>query len=46
MPLIRDHLAAVSGITTGDRLFMRMQEHAFHSPDAVRFLGVLLRKIR
>lgn len=46
VPLTRDHLAAVSGITADGRLFMQMQEHAFPSPDVVRFLGVLLRKIR
>jgi transposase len=45
VPLTHDHLAAISGITAAGRLFMQTQEDAFHSPDVVRFLRVLLRKI-
>jgi len=44
--LTRDHLAAISGITADGRLFMQTQAQAYRSPDVVRFLRVLLRKIR
>jgi transposase len=43
--LTRDHLAAMSGITPDGRLFMQIQEQAYRSPDVVRFLRMLLRKI-
>jgi transposase len=46
VPLTRDHLAAISGITADGRLFMQTQEQAYHSDDVVRFLRVLLRKTR
>jgi transposase len=42
----RGHLAAISGITPDGRLFMQTQDHAYRSPDVVRFLRLLLRKIR
>jgi transposase len=45
VPLTRDHLSAISGITPDGRLFMQTQAHAYHSDDVVRFLWVLLRKI-
>jgi transposase len=45
VPLTHDHLAAISGITPDGRLFMQTQEHAYRSPDVVRFLRLLLRKI-
>jgi transposase len=45
VPLSHDHLAAISGITPDGRLFMQTQDHAYRSPDVVRFLRVLLRKI-
>jgi len=45
VPLTRDHLAAISGITREGCLFMQMQDHAYRSPDVVRFLRLLLRKI-
>lgn len=45
LPLTRDHLAAISGITPDGRLFMQMQDHAYRSEDVVRFLRLLLRKI-
>jgi transposase len=45
VPLTHDHLAAISGITRDGRLFMQTQDHAYRSPDVVRFLRVLLRKI-
>lgn len=46
VPLTHDHLAAISGITPDGRLFMQTQERAYHSDDVVRFLRVLLRKVR
>jgi len=46
VPLTHDHLSAISGITPDGRLFMQTQEHAYRSPDVVRFLRLLLRKIR
>ena len=46
VPLTHDHLAAISGITADGRLVMQTQDHAYRSPDVVRFLRVLLRKIR
>src|SRR5262249_22455480 len=46
VPLTRDHLSAISGITADGRLFMQTQDHAYRSPDVVRFLRLLLRKIR
>jgi transposase len=45
VPLTHDHLTAISGITRDGRLFMQTQDHAYRSPDVVRFLRVLLRKI-
>jgi transposase len=45
-PLTRDHLAAIGGITPQGRLFLQTQEQAYHSTDVVRFLRVLLRKIK
>lgn len=46
VPLTHDHLAAISGITRDGRLFMQTQDHAYRSPDIVRFLRLLLRKVR
>jgi transposase len=45
VPLTRDQLAAISGITPDVRLLMRVQDHAYRSEDVVRFLQLLLRKI-
>lgn len=45
LPLSRDHLAVISGITPDDRLLMLVQERPFKSPDIVRFLKHLLRHI-
>jgi len=46
VPLTHDHLAASSGITPAGRLFMQTQERAYHADDVVRFLRLLLRKVR
>ncbi len=43
--LTHDHLAAIGGLTPDGRLFLQTQDHAYHAPDVVRFLRVLLRKI-
>jgi transposase len=46
VPLTRDHLSAIGGITPQGRLFLQTQEHAYHSEDVVPFLRVVWRKIR
>jgi transposase len=46
VPLTHDHLSAMSGITPDGRLFMQTQEQAYHSPEVVGFLRLLLRKIQ
>jgi len=43
--LTRDHLSVISAITLEGKLFMMEQERSFKSPDVVRFLKHLLRKI-
>jgi transposase len=45
VPLTRDHLSAISGITPDGRLLLSVQEQALRSPDVVRFLQHLLRHI-
>jgi transposase len=45
VPLSRDHLSAIGGITAQGRLFMQMQERAYRADDVVAFLRLLLRKI-
>src|SRR6185369_11015713 len=45
VPLSRDHLAVISGVTPAGRLLMLVQEHPYKSPDIVRFLKHLLRHI-
>jgi transposase len=45
LPLSRDHLAVISGITPAGRLLLMVQEHPYKSPDIVRFLQHLLRQI-
>jgi transposase len=45
LPLSRDHLAVISGITPDGRLLLHVQEHPYKSPDIVRFLKHLLRHI-
>jgi transposase len=44
--LTHDHLAAISGIPPDGRLFMHVQEEAYDAAAVVRFLRVVLRKIR
>jgi transposase len=38
VPLTRDHLSVISGITAAGRLLVRVQARAFKGPDIVRFL--------
>jgi transposase len=45
VPLTRDHLSAIGGLTLDGRLVMHIQDQAFKGPDVVRFLHLLLRKI-
>jgi transposase len=45
VPLSRDHLSAISGITDGGELLLAMQERAYKGVDVVRFLKYLLRHI-
>ena len=45
VPLTRDHLSAIGGITPDGRLFMQMQEHSYRAEHVVAFLRLLLRKI-
>jgi hypothetical protein len=35
VPLTRDHLSAISGITLDDRLFLLVQERPLRGPDVV-----------
>lgn len=46
VPLTRDHLSAISGITLGDRLLLLMQEQSLNGDKVVAFLKHLLRHIR
>ena len=45
VPLTRDHLSAIGGLTPQGRMFMQMQERAYRAEDVVAFLRLLLRKI-
>jgi transposase len=45
VPLTRDHLSAMGGITPQGRIFMPTPDHSYKGPDAVRFLQLLLREI-
>jgi hypothetical protein len=45
VPLTREHLSAIGGITPEGRLFMQMQEQAYRAEDVVAFLRLLVRKI-
>lgn len=45
VPLTRDHLSAIGGITPDRRMFMQMQEHAYRDEKVIAFLPLLLHKI-
>jgi transposase len=42
VPLTRDHLSVISGITDHGQLLVQMQPHAFNGVDVVRFLKHLM----
>jgi transposase len=44
VPLTRDHLSAIGGITPEGRISMQMQEAAYRAEHVVAFLRLLLRK--
>jgi transposase len=44
-PFTRDHLSVISGITPSGQLLLSVQDHAFRSPEVVRFLQHLLQRI-
>ncbi len=46
VPLTRDHLAAISALTPGGRLFAHVQAEPFRGPAVVAFLRQLLRQVR
>ncbi len=46
VPLTRDHLSVISGITLEGRLFLQIREQPYTAETVVGFLRVLLRKIR
>jgi transposase len=45
VPLTRDHLSAMGGITEKGKIIMQCQDHSYKSPDVVRFLQLLTREI-
>lgn len=45
VPLTRDHLSAISGITPDGRLFLQVRQTAYDAQAVVAFLRVLLPKI-
>ncbi len=45
VPLTRDHLSAISGLTPDGKVYMMVQDTAFDGPAIVRFLRHLLRHI-
>jgi transposase len=46
VPLTRDHRSAIGALSSDGRLFLQTQSGAYHSVEVVRFLRLLLRKIR
>jgi transposase len=45
VPLTRDHLSVISGITLDGRLFLQLQDHAYNAEGVVAFLQSLLDQI-
>jgi transposase len=45
VPLTRDHLSAISGITLDGRLFLQVRQTSYDTAAVVGFLRVLLRKL-
>jgi transposase len=46
VPLTHDHLSAISAISSDHRLFFQVHEHSCKTGEVIRFLRVLLQKIR
>jgi transposase len=45
VPLTRDHVSAISGITPDGRLFLQVPQAAYDAEAVVAFLRILLRKL-
>ena len=45
LPLTRDHLSAISGLTLDGRLVFQVRPYSLRSPDVVAFLRQLLRHV-
>jgi transposase len=45
VPLTRDHLSLIGGVTPTGRVLLQVREHALRGPDVVPFLQHLLRQI-
>jgi transposase len=45
VPLSWDHLSGISGITLDGRLFLHLQEHAYHAEGVVAFLQAVLDQV-
>lgn len=45
VPLTRDHLSAIGGITPDGRIFLQTQTNSYRSEQVILFLQMLLRKI-
>ena len=45
LPLTRDHLSAISGLTPDGRLLLQVRPYSLRSPDVVEFLRQLLRHV-
>jgi transposase len=46
VPLTRDHLSAIGGVTLDGQLFLQVRNGAYNAAAVVGFLRILLRKIR
>jgi transposase len=46
LPLTRDHLSAISGLTLEGRLLIQVRPYSLRGPDVVEFLRLLLRQVR
>ena len=45
LPLTRDHLSAISGLTLDGRLLFQVRPYSLRGPDVVEFLRLLLRQV-
>ena len=46
VPLTREHRSAIGALSSDGRLFLQTQSGAYHSVEVLRFLRLLLRKMR